>query len=285
MSQRRWQRRQGERHSAVRAPALRWVPAPFARLLAAVVPAAAILTACASAGDQSSPRAHTPICRDFAGVVEDTVREDAQRVDQGVRNLVRDLQALSSGQEPEAANDQFGGPWPRLYVRLDGFDRAFDGAPAPWYLHDRLRDDIRDLFAVYGFEWVHDEEVAGREDLGERGALRYVDAPLGPNNLGALLLTYGGHSFWTGFSDDSQVTAHVVLSAAFGERMSRRVTWEQTVETGLVQDRQYCTMYYVYRQLLGRADLSTETIYALIMQTVQEQVLPAIIEEAHRAGF
>lgn len=249
-----------------------------------------VLAACTTMGDADRQVIDTrtgepPVCKGFAGVVEDTVREDRDEVTKGLQNLARDLQALAEGRSPEAPNDQFDGRAPRIYVKLTDFERAFHGAHDPLYVHERLRDDIRDVFAEYGFEWVLDEEIRGRENDAARGVLRYVDAPLGPNNLGALLLTYGGHSYWTGFSDDSDVSARVVLSAAYGGRMSGRVEWEHTLETHLLEDKRYCAQYYFYRDLLGREDNSIEAIYALIMLTVRDRILPEIVEQAHRQGF
>ena len=52
-----------------------------------------------------------------------------------------------------------------------------------------------------------------------------------------MLLTYGGHSYWTGFADDSEVSARVVLSVAYAGRMSGRVDWEDTLETRLLADK------------------------------------------------
>ena len=269
---------------------MRWIPAAFMKVVTPGVLVTLVLAACGTVGDADphvidTRTGEAPICKDFASVVEDTVRDDAQEVTRGLRNLARDLQALAQGRSPEAANDQFDGSGPRIYVKLVDFERAFGGAHDPRYVHERLRYDIWDLFADHGFEWVHDEEVRGRENHAAHGVLRYVDAPLGPGNLGAVLLTYGGHSYWTGFADDSEVSARVVLSVAYAGRMSGRVDWEDTLETRLLADKEYCTLYYIYRDLLGREDNSVEAIYALIMQTVRDRVLPEIIEQARGDGF
>ncbi len=60
---------------------------------------------------------------------------------------------------------------------------------------------------------------------------------------------------------------------------------EDTLETRLLADKEYCTLYSIYRNLLGREDNSTEAIYALFMQTVRDRVLPEIIEQARGEGF
>ena len=159
-----------------------WIPAASMKVVVPGVLVTLVLAACGTVGDADphvidTRTGEAPICKDFAGVVEDTVRDDAQEVTRGLQNFARDLQALAQGRSPEAANDQFDGFAPRIYVKLVDFERAFGGAHDPRYVHERLRYDIWDLFADHGFEWVHDEEVRGRENHAAHGVLRYVDAP------------------------------------------------------------------------------------------------------------
>ena len=59
-----------------------------------------VLAACTTIGDADRQVIDTrtgepPVCKGFAGVVEDTVREDRDEVTRGLQNLARDLQALA----------------------------------------------------------------------------------------------------------------------------------------------------------------------------------------------
>ena len=184
-----------------------WIAAAVMKVVFPGVLVTLVLAACGTVGDADphvidTRTGEAPICKDFAGVVEDTVRDDSQEVTAGLRNLARDLQALAQGRSPEAANDQFDGSGPRIYVKLVDFERAFGGAHDPRYVYERPRYD-----------------------------------------------------------------------------------WEDTLETRLLADKEYCTLYYIYRGLLGREDNSIEAIYTLIMQTVRDRVLPEIIEQARGEGF
>ncbi len=226
------------------------------------------------------------ICKDFTATVEETVRRDAEDIQKGLNNLFKDLENILSGKELQNIRRNFkSGRQPRIYVKFKGIERAFYGLSSAnsSFLMDKLKEDVMTLFTEAGFEWVWDEEILeDRLNYNYQGPLRYVGAPLGPDNLGVLFINYNGHRFT---SSSRKVRAQVSMDFEFASRLSFNIEWHQDFSTQLVEDQKYCTLYIIYKNILGPGDNSTRVFYSLIIQTIKEKAIPEMIKQAHQDGF